>query len=185
MRLSRAVPAVFLLLSSGAFSAADDAEFTTVILVRHAEKANKSADTPLHEPKGFRRARALANSVADFGLSAVFASEYLRTQQTVAATASHLGLDDLVVQITDPQQVANEILTHYRGRTVLVAGHSNTVPAIIEALGGPSLCPDRGGEIVKDDCRIPDKQYDNLYMLRIAEDGRIGFLATRYGEPTG
>ena len=157
---------------------------TTVVLVRHAEKANKTDDTPLKEPKGFQRARALANSVGELGISTVIASEYLRTQQTVAATARHLGIEDLVIEITDAQAVATEILTHHRGRTILVAGHSNTVPQIIEALGGPSLCPDRGGEMVGSECRIKDKQYDNLYIVRIPEAGPAGFAAARYGEPT-
>jgi len=179
--LRRLAVLLFLVLAGSAALA----QPTTVILVRHAEKANKSADTPLKEPKGFLRARALANAVGEFGISAVIASEFLRTQQTVAATASHLGLDDVVIQITEPQAVADEILTRYRGRTVLVAGHSNTVPQIIVALGGPALCPGRGGVLVKDECRIRDKEYDNLYVLRIPESGPAGFMATRYGEPTG
>ena len=182
-------PALLLLLlfvSAHALGAATaQAQPTTVLLVRHAEKANKSADTPLKEPKGFLRARALANAVGEFGISAVVASEFLRTQQTVAATASHLGLEESVIQMTDPQAIADEILSHYRGRTVLVVGHSDTVPQIIEALGGPSLCPNRGGVLVKGECRIRDKEYDNLYILRVPESGPAGFMATRYGEPSG
>jgi phosphohistidine phosphatase SixA len=181
--LSLRRPAVVLALLLAGVAA--QAQPTTVILVRHAEKANKSAATPLKEPKGFLRARALANAVGEFGISAVVASEFLRTQQTVAATASHLGLEESVVQLTDPQAIADEILGRYRGRTVLVAGHSNTVPQMIEALGGPSLCPNRGGVLVKGECRIPDREYDNLYVVRIFESGPAGFMATRYGEPSG
>ena len=53
--------------------------------------------------------------------------------------------------------VADAVRAH-AGRTVLVVGHSNTIPAIIAALGGPKL-PD-----------ICDTQYSNLFVLVVKDE---------------
>jgi hypothetical protein len=59
---------------------------------------------------------------------------------------------------------------------VLVVGHSNTVPAIIAALGGPKL-PD-----------LCDAAYSNLFLLHLPADGSAPRLVrSQYGvaDPPG
>jgi hypothetical protein len=55
------------------------------------------------------------------------------------------------------------------GQVVFVAGHNNTVPEVIAALGGPKLPI------------IPETQYDNLYILSINSDGSAKLLKLKYG----
>ena len=52
---------------------------------------------------------------------------------------------------------------------VLVVGHSNTVPAVIRALGGPAM-PE-----------ICDAQYANLYVLVLAPGEPTRLARTRFG----
>jgi broad specificity phosphatase PhoE len=58
------------------------------------------------------------------------------------------------------------------GETVLVVGHSNTVPAIVEALGA------------KRPADICDAEFDNLYIVTIAADGTAGVVRSKYGART-
>src|SRR5687767_15049965 len=66
---------------------------TTVILIRHTEK-NVEPDNPnpALSPDGIERAQTLVHVLGQSGISAVYATQYIRTQLTVAPVASHLGL---------------------------------------------------------------------------------------------
>ncbi|MBS0657173.1 MAG: histidine phosphatase family protein [Verrucomicrobia bacterium] len=175
MRLLRTIAFVLalpLLLSGRALAAAGD-ETLTVILVRHGEKAvvaPDNADPDLSEA-GQLRARELARMFAETGVTALFASHFKRTQQTVAPLAERLQLKPEVFSARDTAALV-QALKARRGQTVLVAGHNNTVPALIEALGGPKL------EV------IPEREYDRLFILQLAPDGRVQLLRLRYGAAT-
>jgi hypothetical protein len=64
--------------------------------------------------------------------------------------------------------VADQILKH-AGGTVLVVGHSNTVPAIVAALGAPRP---------RDLC---DSEYDQLFVVVIGDAGPPRLIRSRYG----
>jgi broad specificity phosphatase PhoE len=123
---------------------------TLVILVRHAEKATQPADDPDLSPAGQARAQALTTTLESSGVDVIITTEFRRTRQTAAPLAAARHLQPLVVQSSDDtaahaRAVAAEIARH-PGHTILVVGHSNTVPAIVAALGGPTLadiCEDR------------------------------------------
>jgi len=59
----------------------------------------------------------------------------------------------------------------HAGQTVLVVGHSNTVPKIVEALGAAAPPP------------ICDQDYDDLYIVSIPSEGKPRLMHARYGEP--
>lgn len=154
---------------------AQDGKRTTVILVRHAEKAAEpAADPPLTEA-GKARAEALWMALKDAGVRAVITTQYARTVATGAPTATHLGIAPEVVNAggaNHPAQVASLVKTKHAGETVLVVGHSNTVPAIIAALGA------------KEPAAICDLEYDNFYVVTIDEAGRASLIHSRYGVAT-
>ena len=154
---------------------------TTVILVRHAEKLLTGGDVDL-SPSGRERAQALVGVVAHAGVGVTIASKYKRTRQTLEPTAS--ALDLTLLEATEPQEVVREILTAHRGKTILVAGHSNTVPQIVERLGAPSLCPpfevdERWG------CMIPDPEYHHLFVVEVPTEGPATVIRASYGKPSG
>ncbi len=154
---------------------------TTVILVRHAEKLLTGGDVPLKEPEGTERALSLIDVVEDAGVTVAIASEYRRTQMTIAPAVEALGIPpELVLELTEVDEVAAEILENQRGRTVLVAGHSDTVPQIVEALGAPSPCPPFEVH-PQHGCMIPDPEYDHLFVVTVPAEGPATVVHALYG----
>ena len=146
---------------------------TTVILVRHAEKdtAQETNDPALSEA-GRRRAAALAHALADAPIEAVFVSQYLRTQETAQPTAASHAVEATKRDAGDVAGLAAEILRSQTGRTTLVCGHSNTVPAMIRALG------------VDTDLELTEEDYDDLFIVTIDDDGEATLLRLHYGAPS-
>ena len=149
---------------------------TVVILVRHAEKAAApAADPPLTEA-GVARARALATALADANVRAVITTELIRTRETARPLADALGLPLETVHTgvlgVHAKAVADAVRAH-AGQTVLVVGHSNTIPSIIAALGGPKF-----GDIC-------DTQYSNLFVLILRPgDKKADLVISSYGAPS-
>lgn len=144
---------------------------TTIILVRHAEKKvvppeNKDPDI---SPAGQARADELARMFGGAGIGAIYASQYKRTQQTVKPLADKLGVAVTQVQAKNTDDLVKRIRAGVAGQVVFIAGHNNTIPEIIGALGGPKLPI------------IPETEYDNLYILTVQSDGAAKLLAMKYG----
>ena len=128
-----------MLLANAAF-AAGSPPCTTVIVVRHAEQTDPQAvDPPLSEV-GAARAKALAAALANSGVQAVYVTQYKRTQDTAAPAAAllHVSVTEVPVEKATLAEygpmLAKRLLTEHPGGIVLVVGHSNTVPNIVEAL---------------------------------------------------
>ncbi|TAK16003.1 MAG: histidine phosphatase family protein [Acidobacteria bacterium] len=125
-----------------------------VILTRHAERADGAAtmgpSDPLLSAAGKARAEKLAAMLLDANIAAIFTTEFHRTIDTAAPLAAKIKVAPEVV--TNAQMTS--LIDKIRSRaddTVFVVGHSNTVPMIIKALGGP-------------DITIGDNEYDNLFF---------------------
>lgn len=145
---------------------------TTFLLVRHAEKESTGTDPNL-TTDGQARAEELQRVLKNIPLSAVYSSNYKRTQQTAAPAAADQGLS---VQVYDPLVYAplvDDVLQNHRGNAVLIVGHSNTVPKLLDFLTGVSGSPD-----------IPDSQFDNLYIVSVYEKGNATVLHMKYGVAT-
>ena len=107
-----------------------------IFLVRHAERAAISGRVPSDtglSTAGQDRARHLAETLKDAKITAIYTSEYKRTQETAAPLAYSLGIRPEVVSADDLRSLVAKIKAA-RGN-VLVIGHSNTLPQIIGALG--------------------------------------------------
>jgi broad specificity phosphatase PhoE len=183
MKLARRMTPLLLpmrhlrLLAAAAFlalPAALHAQATTVILVRHAEKSTATpgdAD-PVLSDAGQARALALREALADAGVQAVVVTPLKRTRLTATPLLEQRGLQPQAVAVgaTHVADVAKAVREH-KGKTVLVVGHSNTIPAIVGALGGPKM-PD-----------LCDAQYAQLYTLVIPEQGTPTLVRAQYGAP--
>ncbi len=177
-RSARHFPLLALLAAGACFLAIEAAEpvppfgaLTTVILVRHGEKEIVAPDNkdPDLSPAGIVRTRELQRMLGPAGVAAIYASHLKRTQQTVRPLAEKLGLTVTIVDVRETVELVRQIRTRNGGQTILVAGHNNTVPEIIAALGGPHL-PD-----------IPETEYDNLFVLTVQPDGTAKLLGLKYG----
>ena len=157
--------------------AAAERATTTIIVVRHAEKQAESGDPSLSDD-GRARAEALARTLADAGITGLSATPYRRTQQTLEPLAGRTGLEIEVqpVDLSSPEDYASDLaaglLETYAGGTVVVAGHSNTVPLLLEALGvaGPRS--------------IGDDEYDDLFVVQVVAGKAPLLLQLHYGEPS-
>lgn len=147
------------------------AENRLIILVRHAEKADTPANDPQLSPKGEMRATSLITALSRTPLSQLIATQYQRTQQTLAPIAEARHLPVTIVEAAKPieehiQQIVEQVHA-VRGNT-LIAGHSNTVPLIIKALGGPEVQA------------IGEEDYSQLFLLSLNDGQPASLIATRY-----
>lgn len=128
-----------------------------VILTRHAERADGAAtmgspggNDPKLSAAGTARAEKLEAMLADADIKAIFTTEYARTKDTAAPLAGKIKVSPEVVPAAELNALIGKIKSHPHD-TVLIVGHSNTVPVIIKSLGGP-------------DVFIGDDEYDSLFF---------------------
>ncbi len=151
---------------------------TTVIFVRHAEKAATPADDPGLSAAGERRVAELTRQLREAdvvaGVDAIYSTPYRRTLETVRPLAETL---DLPVNRYDPRPEDLEaflegIVDKHKGKIILVAGHSNTIPEMIAELGASKKVPP-----------IAEDEYDNIYIISIPWFGKTKTIRLRYGAP--
>ncbi len=111
------------------------------------------ASDPDLSAAGHARAESLARVLKDAGVTAIYATEFKRTQETAAPLAKAIG----VPVTTVPSKDLAALVTHIKAAkgNVLVVGHSNTVPDIVKALG------------VTAPVTVEDGDYDNLFVVRL------------------
>jgi broad specificity phosphatase PhoE len=144
---------------------------TTVILVRHAEKKiEPNNPDPDLSPEGVERASEIARMFGESGVNAIYATQFKRTQQTVKPLADRTALPITLLDSKQTGQLVEQIQTELRGKTIFVAGHSNTVPAIVSTLSGDSY-PE-----------IPETEYDNLFIVTIYRFGKAKVVKLKYGK---
>ena len=137
--------------AGGAGAAAAPSTKGLIILVRHAERPPTSAptDDPSLTDAGKARAERLATVVADAGVKAIYTTRFRRTQETAKPAADRLRLTPIVE--SDTTELVNAL--RQRGdETLLVIGHSDTLPDVIKAFGGPAVT-------------IGDDDFDDLFVL--------------------
>lgn len=143
---------------------------TTVILVRHAEKSDEPGNNnPNLSAAGIERAQILAQVLSKAGVTNIYASQYARTQQTVRPLAESLGLQVNEIDAPNTGELARRLKSDRPGGVMLVAGHSNTVPEIISAVGG------------EQPPAIPDSEYDNLFVVTVSPWRGTRVLRLKYG----
>lgn len=119
---------------------------TLLILVRHAERADRSAlMDPSVDPglskTGCARASRLASTLKDAGIGAIYTTSFTRTKQTAAPLARQLGITPVAVEGYDEEALLLR-LRRERADTVLVVGHVDTLPSLVARLGGPAIYMD-------------------------------------------
>lgn len=139
----------------------------TVFLVRHAEKAAGGEDPGLAEA-GTKRAESLAAMLADAGITAIFSSEYKRTQDTAAPLAKRLGVAVTTVPAKDIDGLVAKLRALAPGARAVVVGHSNTVPAVATRLTGVKVA------------ELTEGEFDRLFVAVAGKDGEGAVLTLHY-----
>jgi len=121
------------------------------IVVRHAEKATSDKDTPLSE-RGRARARTLASMLANAGVTRLYATQYKRTQETLAPLSERLSVPVEVRPADKTADLVAELTKAPDGSVIVVATHSNVLPSIVRELGhGAKLRGVQGDSLADDD----------------------------------
>jgi broad specificity phosphatase PhoE len=149
---------------------------TTVIFVRHAEKAAEPREDPGLSPAGERRVAELTRQLKDAdviaGIDAVYSTPYRRTEETARPIAEALGLPVHTYDAADTEAIMERIVREHKGKIILVVGHSNTLPALMGNMGASKRVPP-----------IAENEYDNIYIVSIPWFGKTKTIRLRYGEP--
>ncbi len=150
---------------------------TTMIFVRHAERAGPSAEDPGLTPAGQRRAAELARQLVDAdvvaGIDAIYSTPFRRTKDTAQPIAEKLNLPINIYDPTgDDEAVVDQMVKDHKGKIILIVGHSNTLPTLIAALGASKKVPP-----------IAEMEYDNIYIISIPWFGKTKTIRLRFGEP--
>jgi broad specificity phosphatase PhoE len=142
--------------------------------VRHAEKATDDAKDPTLSVAGQARAERLAIALRGLPLAAAYATQYRRTQLTAAPAAKACGVQvtvrpvDAANEATYAADLAHEIRQGPPGRAVLVVGHGNTVPQLVQAFTGSAPEP------------LGEAEFDRIYVVSLPADGPARFVVLRY-----
>ncbi|MTI86689.1 MAG: histidine phosphatase family protein [Balneolaceae bacterium] len=145
-----------LLIGSTVFAQQKEvpADSTTLIFVRHAEKQTKTKD-PRLSAKGVERANRLTKLLnAAFDIHAVYSTPYNRTRMTAKPIASINKLQVKEYNMDTPLELMKQLVNNHKGEAILVVGHSNTTPLLVNTL--------LGKERFK---QIGEKEYGNIYIV--------------------
>src|SRR6266540_6027428 len=130
-----------------------------VVIVRHAEKAASGGKDPDLSSAGRARAEALARILKDSGITAIFTSEFKRTQETAAPTATATHVTPTVVAAKDTAALVARL--HQLNDNALVVGHGDTIPNILKALG------------INSSINIPDADYSELLIVTLSDKPQL------------
>ena len=155
-------------------SCAAQAQEHMVFLVRHAEKAVEPAADPPLSTQGLLRAESLAVRIANAKPSAIYTSQYQRTQMTANPLARAVGIGITVVPIDKasagdyPQLLRMRICAQPAGSNAVIIGHSNTIPTIAAAWTAQSVRP------------IAEDEYNRMLIIKFKDCQAVEWLDLRY-----
>jgi broad specificity phosphatase PhoE len=148
------------------------AQPSLVVLVRHGEKQPTPADDPSLSEAGVARARALDAALAHAVPSTIVVSTRKRTVETATVVQQRVGVTPTVITLDGPHVKNVAAAVMQASGVVLVVGHSNTIPAIVNQLAGTAF-PD-----------ICDAHYATMFLVTPARGGAPAHVVkTMYGTP--
>ena len=142
-----------------------------VILVRHAELEGAAMAEPKHlalSTVGEQRAKRLADLLKDAGINAIYVTDFARTNKTAEPLYRELNMQPVVLPKGDPRELVERVRKQHANETVLMVGHTDTLPGLIKALGH------------SEDIKIESQDYSNLFVLVPKSEGAPTFLRIRY-----
>lgn len=147
---------LFLFVGCGAASA----QTKTIILVRHAEKADATSQDPELSAEGKQRAERLTTTIGKYKPGAFYSTNFKRTRDTVAPLAAKRKKE---VQIYDPRKPNDlvDAITRSKTKRFLVAGHSNSIPGLANLVGKKDIFKN-----------LDESEYGAIWIVRI-KNGQV------------
>ena len=154
-------------------SEAEAAAPVLIVMVRHGEKADDGTPDPPLTERGRERAACLATLLQGYAPTHLFATSYQRTRATLEPLAAATGLAPTIIDAKDADAWQRALRELPPGSRAVVAGHSNTLPAWLTALGGRPTALDAEGN-------IPHDEYDRMIHVALWAPGKVTSYATEY-----
>lgn len=129
---------------------------TTIYLIRHAEKADGSSDPHLSEA-GQARAAKWAEWLNSRSVSYLYSTPYNRTKETLQPLADKIKVE--IVTYNPSQLDLKALAARHPGKSIVVAGHSNTLPHYVNNLIGKRLYAD-----------LAESEFSVVYIITIQGD---------------
>lgn len=154
MKLFQAAAALLLAALAACATVAPEPTGPSWYVMRHLQKAE--GPDPALSKEGRRHAEALAATFGEDAPDAIYVSSTRRARETAGPLAARIGVTP---KEYDPRDTADLVArVKQEPGTVLIVGHSNTVPEIVAALGG-----ERPADLTEQD-------YGGIWHVRV--DGR-------------
>jgi len=142
-----------------------------VILVRHAELQGAAMAEPKQlalSEAGEARAKRLATMLKDSGVGAIYVTDFVRTQKTAEPLAREINKEPTVLPKGDPGELVERLRKNHGGQTVVLVGHTGTLPGLLKAFGHPV------------EIKIEPDDFSNMFVVIPKSDGPPTVLRLRY-----
>ncbi|GAB5408845.1 MAG: hypothetical protein BalsKO_12100 [Balneolaceae bacterium] len=144
-------------------------EPTTIIFVRHAERAEDGTRNPPISDEGKERAVNLYHSLSDYSINAIYSTPYKRTMMTATPTADSLGIEIQEYGFDDVTGFLTKVISENSGFTVLIVGHSNTTPSLTNMVLGEEKFE-----------QIEESGYGDMFIVTTTEFGKGKVVVTEF-----
>lgn len=132
----------------------------TILLVRHAEKADATSQDPELSPAGRERAERLIKKIGKFRPGAFYSTDFKRTRDTVTPLAKKRNKQVQIYDARKPQELIDQIMKSGTKRFV-VSGHSNTIPGLANLIAKKELFKN-----------LDDSEYSVIWLIKL-KDGKV------------
>ena len=139
---------------------------TTILLMRHAEKESIGTDPEL-SPAGKKRAAALPELLRSYVPDEFYSTDTRRTKETLAPWARARGKQIRIYNAALQEKLASKLKSR-RGKTIIVVGHSNTIPGLANLILETDTFSD-----------LPESEYGSVWFIRI-RNGKKSFETKRF-----
>ena len=143
-------------------------ETQVVFVLRHANTNPNSGSNPNLNVEGQLRALDLASMIQDEQLGAIYVTNTNRSVQTATPASANSGVPTTFYPPLDAAALATTIRSSNSIAATLVIAHSNTVPDIVAALGGPTF---------KD---LEETSFDHFYAVLLKDGRHVRTIKLRY-----
>lgn len=140
-----------------------NSDTTTLIFVRHAEKADDGTRNPPLTKEGEARAERILNMLKKSypEVHAVYSTEYKRTELTASPTAKAFNIEIQSYDPRAPKVFVKKLMKDHPGEVVLVVGHSNTTPFLVNMVIGLDKFQ-----------QLDESAYDEVFIVTSKEVGK-------------
>lgn len=145
---------------------------TTLICIRHAEK-QMGSDDPFLTQEGKLRAKDFVNLLDDVNVDAIYSTEYNRTLETVMPLSQKKSIPTKTYDPRNFDELISKLLTVHKNQTVVIVGHSNSTPQLVNMLSGSDTYSE-----------FDEKDYDNLFLVSLKDQGDTHVQLLQYGAET-